>query len=89
MAETDIGFLRIEVSKVRVFRSDIISNSLSWFADYGYLPEKTLWTFLILFLPDLVLNLAIRHRQQNAISWALEEVYLQDDKDPWTEEPSD
>jgi hypothetical protein len=30
---------------------------------------------------------AIRHRQQNAIVSALEEVYLQDDKDPWTEKP--
>lgn len=53
-----------------------------WFADYGYRPEKTLWTLLTLLLLNIGLNLVILYWQQDAIVPALEEVYLQDDKDP-------
>ena len=87
MTELDIGFLGVEVNQVRISGSDIISNSLCWFADYGYRPEKTLWTLLTLLLLNIGLNLVILYWQQDAIVPALEEVYLQDDKDPWTEKP--
>jgi len=55
---------------------------LWWLADYGYRPEKTLWTLLTLLLLNIGLNLVILYWQQDAIVPALEEVYLQDDKDP-------
>lgn len=87
MTELDIGFLGVEVNQVRISGSDIISNPLCWFADYGYRPEKTLWTFLILYPLDIGLNVAILILQQDAIVPALEEVFLQGDKDPWTKTP--
>ncbi len=64
-----------------------ISNSLWWFADYGYRPEKTLWTLLALLLLNIGLNVVILYWQQDAIVPALEEVYLQDDKNPWEGTP--
>ncbi len=64
-----------------------VSNSLWWFADYGYRPEKALWTLIVLLLVNVGLNVAILYWQQDAIVPALEEVYLQDDKDPWQGTP--
>jgi len=71
---------------VRRFRRTV-SNSLWWFADYGYRPEKTLWTLLALLLLNIGLNVGILCWQQDAIVPALEEVYLQDDKNPWEGTP--
>ncbi len=78
-------FKRLALIGRRFRRS--ISNSLWWFADYGYRPEKTLWTLLTLLLLNIGLNLVILYWQQDAIVPALEEVYLQDDKDPWKGTP--
>lgn len=78
-------FKRASLMGRRLRRS--ISNSLWWFADYGYRPEKTLWTLLTLLVLNIGLNVAILYWQQDAIVPALEEVYLQDDKDPWKGTP--
>lgn len=59
-----------------------ISNSLWWFADYGYRPEKTLWTLITLLIINIGLNYSIIHWQQDALVPASEEVYLQEDSDP-------
>lgn len=64
-----------------------ISNSLWWFADYGYRPEKTLWTLITLLIINIGLNFAILHWHQDALVPASEEVYLQEDSDPWIGTP--
>ena len=64
-----------------------ISNSFWWFADYGYRPEKTLWTLIALLIINIGLNYSILHWQQDPLIPASEESYLQEDSDPWIGTP--
>ena len=67
--------------------SKAISNSLWWFADYGYRPGKTLWTLIALLLINNGLNYSILHWQQDPLVPASEESHLKENSGPWTGTP--
>lgn len=64
-----------------------IFNTLWWFADYGYRPEKVLWVLLLLLAGNVLINLTIIQWRREAIVPALEDVYLSGELDPWAGSP--
>jgi|GEM_PF-838567 len=80
-------FERILLTGRRIRRT--LSTSLWWFADYGYRPEKTFWSLLVLLLVNIGANAAIMVWHQDALVPALEEVYLHEAADPWNGTPTE
>lgn len=88
LAESGLTFgERLSLSRRRLRRA--ISNGLWWFADYGYRPEKTLWTLLALLALNIGINTAILYWKQDTLVPASEEVYLHEDQDPWRGTPKE
>ena len=82
----DCGILR--ACRLRVLRvRRVVVRGLWRFADYGYRPEKTLWTLFALLLLNIGLNVLIVCQYQPALVPAVTDVYLLESSDPWQGTP--